>query len=62
VLIRPGITGTYLKRGGVAMLWWTHNGAYISLQQGGSSGGVPLVGSYRLAALLRIARSTSATR
>lgn len=60
VLIRPGLVGIYVKRGRVAILWWTNRGAYVSLQQGGSSGGVELVGRYPLSELVRIARSTGA--
>jgi hypothetical protein len=58
VQIRAGITGTYLDRNGLRILWWIHDGIYLSLQEGGSAAGVPLTGSYPLATLLAIARST----
>jgi hypothetical protein len=58
VVIRPGLVGTYSSRGGLTILWWTRNGVYLSLQQGGSAAGVPLAGSYPLATLLQIAKST----
>ena len=58
VVIRPGLAGTYSSRGGLTILWWIHDGVYVSLQQGGSAAGVPLAGSYPLAMLLQIARST----
>lgn len=57
VAIRPGLVGTYSSRGGLAILWWIHDGVYLSLQEGGSAAGVPLAGTYPLETLLRIARS-----
>jgi hypothetical protein len=59
VVIRPGVVGTYSSRKGLAILWWIHDGVYLSLQQRGSAAGVPLAGSYPLATLLQIASSAS---
>jgi hypothetical protein len=59
VTIRPGLTGTYVDQGGLRILWWTDDGVYFALQQGGAAAGVPLLGSYPLGVLLRLAASTS---
>ena len=55
VRIRPGLTGTYSDMNDMQSLWWIENGTYVSLQQGGSAAGVPLVGTYSLAELVRLA-------
>ena len=55
VRIRPGLTGTYSDMNDMQILWWIENGTYVSLQQGGSAAGVPLVGTYSLAELVRLA-------
>jgi hypothetical protein len=59
VAIRPGIVGTYSDSNGLQILWWIEHGAYCSLQQGGVSAGVPLVGTLPLSELLRVAGSMS---
>ncbi|HZS25513.1 MAG TPA: hypothetical protein VFA30_11085 [Gaiellaceae bacterium] len=59
VAIRPGLTGTYSDRGGMRILWWIQGDAYLSLQEGGSASGVPLVGTLPLGTLVELARSAS---
>lgn len=59
VLIRPDLTGTYLDRNDLQILWWIENGVYVSLQQGGRAAGVRLEGRFPLRTLVRIAASTS---
>jgi hypothetical protein len=57
VTIRAGITGTYSGSRSPRFLWWIQNGSYISLQEGGSSAGTPLLGRFDLRTLRALAAS-----
>jgi hypothetical protein len=55
--IRAGITGTYSASRSTRFLWWIQNGTYVSLQEGGSSAGTPLLGRFDLRTLRALAAS-----
>jgi hypothetical protein len=59
VTIRAGITGTYSASGSPRFLWWIQDGTYLSLQQGGSSAGTPLLGRFGLRTLRALAASVA---
>jgi hypothetical protein len=59
VTIRPGIAGTYSAQPPTQILWWIQDGTYCSIQQGGSSAGIRLSGTFPFTAIRAVAASMS---